>query len=184
MTDAAVLHHITRLPHSRANFKQLVREFGAKGLERTGLETALARLVSRGDLVEIRPGHYVAASETREYAVGRLHMHRDGYGFVIAPRPLPGICGDLYIPKDSANSAMHGDRVVARVVHIDAEGRAEGEILKVLGLEAGVNITVGLPVVRTSVDHGTAFDIAGQGVADERSLVEALRQAADLAPNT
>ncbi len=54
--------------------------------------------------------------------------------------------------------------------------------IKVLGLEAGVNITVGLPMVRTSVDHGTAFDIAGQGVADERSLVEALRQAAELAP--
>ena len=54
--------------------------------------------------------------------------------------------------------------------------------VKVMGLEAGVNITVGLPVVRTSVDHGTAFDIAGQGIADEGSLVEALRQAADLAP--
>ena len=54
--------------------------------------------------------------------------------------------------------------------------------VKVMGLEAGVNITVGLPVVRTSVDHGTAFDIAGTGVADEGSLVEALRQAADLAP--
>lgn len=54
--------------------------------------------------------------------------------------------------------------------------------IKVLGLEDGVNITVGLPVVRTSVDHGTAFDIAGTGVADERSLIEALRQAADLAP--
>ncbi|GLK56663.1 4-hydroxythreonine-4-phosphate dehydrogenase [Methylopila capsulata] len=54
--------------------------------------------------------------------------------------------------------------------------------IKVLGLEAGVNITVGLPVIRTSVDHGTAFDIAGKGIADERSLVEALRQAAELAP--
>jgi 4-hydroxythreonine-4-phosphate dehydrogenase len=54
--------------------------------------------------------------------------------------------------------------------------------IKVLGLEAGVNITVGLPVIRTSVDHGTAFDIAGTGIADERSLVEALRQAVDLAP--
>lgn len=53
--------------------------------------------------------------------------------------------------------------------------------VKVLGLEAGVNITIGLPVVRTSVDHGTAFDIAGTGVADERSLLEALRQAVDLA---
>jgi 4-hydroxythreonine-4-phosphate dehydrogenase len=54
--------------------------------------------------------------------------------------------------------------------------------VKVLGLEAGVNITVGLPFVRTSVDHGTAFDIAGKGIADERSLVEALRQAAALSP--
>jgi 4-hydroxythreonine-4-phosphate dehydrogenase len=54
--------------------------------------------------------------------------------------------------------------------------------VKVLGIEAGVNITVGLPVVRTSVDHGTAFDIAGTGAADERSLLEALRQAAELAP--
>ena len=54
--------------------------------------------------------------------------------------------------------------------------------VKVLGLESGVNITIGLPVVRTSVDHGTAFDIAGTGTADERSMLEALRQAADLAP--
>ncbi|HVT98610.1 MAG TPA: 4-hydroxythreonine-4-phosphate dehydrogenase PdxA [Acidobacteriaceae bacterium] len=54
--------------------------------------------------------------------------------------------------------------------------------VKVLGLESGVNITVGLPVIRTSVDHGTAFDIAGKGVADERSMVEALRQAVELAP--
>ena len=55
--------------------------------------------------------------------------------------------------------------------------------VKVLGLEAGVNITVGLPVIRTSVDHGTAFDIAGTGKADERSLLEALRQAIALAPS-
>jgi 4-hydroxythreonine-4-phosphate dehydrogenase len=56
--------------------------------------------------------------------------------------------------------------------------------VKVLGLEAGVNITVGLPFVRTSVDHGTAFDIAGTGRADERSMVQALRDAVALAPKT
>src|SRR5216684_9173565 len=56
--------------------------------------------------------------------------------------------------------------------------------VKVLGLEAGVNITVGLPFARTSVDHGTAFDIAGTGKADERSLVQALRDAVALAPKT
>ncbi|WP_334171518.1 4-hydroxythreonine-4-phosphate dehydrogenase PdxA [Sinomonas sp.] len=54
--------------------------------------------------------------------------------------------------------------------------------VKVLGIEAGVNITVGLPVIRTSVDHGTAFDIAGKGIADVRSMIEALRQAAEMSP--
>ena len=54
--------------------------------------------------------------------------------------------------------------------------------IKVLGIEAGVNVTFGLPVIRTSVDHGTAFDIAGTGRADERSLIEAIRQAVAPAP--
>jgi 4-phospho-D-threonate 3-dehydrogenase / 4-phospho-D-erythronate 3-dehydrogenase len=53
--------------------------------------------------------------------------------------------------------------------------------VKVLGLDAGVNITVGLPIIRTSVDHGTAFDIAGKGIADEKSLMEAIRQAVEFA---
>jgi 4-hydroxythreonine-4-phosphate dehydrogenase len=53
--------------------------------------------------------------------------------------------------------------------------------VKVLGIEAGVNVTVGLPVIRTSVDHGTAFDIAGTGRVDTRSMVEAMRQATALA---
>jgi 4-hydroxythreonine-4-phosphate dehydrogenase len=56
--------------------------------------------------------------------------------------------------------------------------------VKILGLEAGVNITVGLPVIRTSVDHGTAFDIAGSGTAEAGSMIEALRQAAHLAPRS
>ncbi|GIP29006.1 4-hydroxythreonine-4-phosphate dehydrogenase [Paenibacillus sp. J23TS9] len=54
--------------------------------------------------------------------------------------------------------------------------------VKVLGLDAGVNITVGLPIIRTSVDHGTAFDIAGKGIVEEKSMMEAIRQAVELAP--
>jgi len=46
-----------------------------------------------------------------------------------------------------------------------------------LGLKAGVSITVGLPMIRTSVDHGTAFDNEGTGKADPASLEEAVRQA-------
>ena len=53
--------------------------------------------------------------------------------------------------------------------------------VKYLGVEQGVNVTLGLPLVRTSPDHGTAFDIAGKGVADASSLVEAVRMARKLA---
>jgi 4-hydroxy-L-threonine phosphate dehydrogenase PdxA len=44
-----------------------------------------------------------------------------------------------------------------------------------------VNITLGLPIIRTSVDHGTAFDIAGTGVANPTSMMEALKMAVDFA---
>lgn len=49
--------------------------------------------------------------------------------------------------------------------------------VKYLGVEKGVNVTLGLPLVRTSPDHGTAFDIAGRGQADASSLIEAVRMA-------
>jgi len=53
--------------------------------------------------------------------------------------------------------------------------------LKLLHFSDGVNITLGLPIVRTSVDHGTAYDIAGKGLADEASLKEAINMAIDMA---
>jgi 4-hydroxythreonine-4-phosphate dehydrogenase len=52
---------------------------------------------------------------------------------------------------------------------------------KMLAFDTGVNITLGLPIVRTSVDHGTAFDIAWQGKADPQSLFAAIGVAAELA---
>lgn len=52
--------------------------------------------------------------------------------------------------------------------------------VKYLGVDKGVNVTLGLPLVRTSPDHGTAFDIAGQGIADAASLIEAVRMARTL----
>lgn len=53
--------------------------------------------------------------------------------------------------------------------------------VKLSSFDRGVNVTVGLPIIRTSVDHGTAFDIAGQGTASPRSLLEALRLAIRMA---
>ncbi|MDE2578523.1 MAG: 4-hydroxythreonine-4-phosphate dehydrogenase PdxA [Hyphomicrobiales bacterium] len=54
--------------------------------------------------------------------------------------------------------------------------------IKTIAFETAVNVTLGLPFVRTSPDHGVAFDIAGKGVADPSSLIEALKLAARLAP--
>jgi 4-hydroxythreonine-4-phosphate dehydrogenase len=72
--------------------------------------------------------------------------------------------------------AVRGDfDLVVAMYHDQGHGP-----IKALGLDAGVNVTVGLPVIRTSVDHGTAFDIAGQGKAEEASMVTALEQAIEL----
>ena len=132
MTDQAILDHISSLPHARGNFKQLVRELGAKGANREELEAAIGRLTARGDLLEVRSGQYAVTARSREFAIGRLNMHRDGYGFLISERPIEGITGDIFIPPDSAERAMHGDRVVVRIARIEADGRADGEIVKIL----------------------------------------------------
>ena len=54
--------------------------------------------------------------------------------------------------------------------------------VKTLAFDSGVNVTLGLPFIRTSPDHGTAFDIAGKGIADPSSLIAALKLAARLKP--
>jgi ribonuclease R len=132
MSEAALLEHITRLPHGKANHKQLIRELGARGASREELESLLARLVARGDLIETRAGHFTAVRGNREFAVGRLSMHRDGYGFLISDHPLEGIAGDIYIGADSARGAMHGDRAVVRVGRVAPDGRADGEVIKII----------------------------------------------------
>lgn len=82
------------------------------------------------------------------------------------------------LPADSLfYLAARGDYdLVVAMYHDQGHGP-----VKAMGLEHGVNVTAGLPIVRTSVDHGTAFDIAGTGKADERSMLEALKSAAALA---
>lgn len=81
------------------------------------------------------------------------------------------------IPADSVfNAAIAGKHDVVVVMYHD-----QGHIpIKVHGFEQSVSVNLGLPFLRTSVDHGTAFDIAGRGVADETSMVEAIRLAVSL----
>jgi 4-hydroxythreonine-4-phosphate dehydrogenase len=83
------------------------------------------------------------------------------------------------------------DRTVRRVKSSPKQGYPDAYIAmyhdqglvayKMLAQKTGVNVTIGLPTPRTSVDHGTAFDIAGRGIADDESLLEAYRLAEYLA---
>jgi ribonuclease R len=132
MPVPSLLEHIRKLPRGRASLRQLLRERSRYGETRARLEAELDRLAARGEIVETRPGHYTAIGVGREFAAGRLQAHRDGYAFVTPEPPIAGLRGDIYIPKESAQHAMHGDRVVVRLGRIESDGRASGEILRVL----------------------------------------------------
>jgi len=132
MTDSALLEHIARQPKGRAGLKHLFKELRVKGEDRAAIESTLERLAARGDLIQLPNLHYAATSRSHEYAAGRVSIHRDGYGFLIPDRPIPGVQGDIYIGRDSTRGAMHGDRAIARITHTAAAGRTEGEIWKVL----------------------------------------------------
>jgi 4-hydroxythreonine-4-phosphate dehydrogenase len=86
-----------------------------------------------------------------------------------------------------AHGPFPADTVFVRAVRGEFDGvicmyHDQGLIpLKLLSWEEGVNVTIGLPIIRTSPDHGTAFDIAGQGKADPRSLQAAIALAVDMA---
>ncbi len=127
-----ILEYIRKLPHGRATFKQLLRELPRQGLARPEIDAEIQRLIARGEIVEPRSGQFVAVGSNREYAAGRLNVHRDGFAFVTPEVPIAGLKGDIYIAKEAAARAMHGDRVVVRIGRIEADGRAHGEILRVL----------------------------------------------------
>ena len=80
------------------------------------------------------------------------------------------------VPADTAFTPAAGHRDAVLAMYHD-QGLP---VLKYAGFGAAVNVTLGLPIIRTSVDHGTALDIAGQGIADPGSLRAALEVAASL----
>lgn len=82
------------------------------------------------------------------------------------------------LPPDAAFTTNQRKKFDAIVTLYHDQGHIP---FKMLAFDTGVNVTLGLPIVRTSVDHGTAFDIAWQGKADASSLYSAIKVAADLA---
>ena len=110
-----------------------------------------------------------------------LRFYIDGLGF----RPAVEWARSKGIPVEGPFSpdtlfymAVHKKRFDAVVCMYHDQGHIP---LKLLDFEGAVNVTLGLPIIRTSVDHGTAFDIAGKGIASTESLVRALDFAARLA---
>ncbi|MBV9224134.1 MAG: VacB/RNase II family 3'-5' exoribonuclease [Acidobacteriaceae bacterium] len=131
--DRTLLEHIRALPHSRATYKQLVRELRLVGENRDTLEEALDRLTEKGLLVELRSGHFIATGPESDYLTGRLSIHRDGFGFLIPDHSTGQQAGgDVFLPPNEAEKGMHGDRALVHVVRRSSEGRAEGEIIRIL----------------------------------------------------
>jgi 4-hydroxythreonine-4-phosphate dehydrogenase len=84
-------------------------------------------------------------------------------------------------PGDTMFDAGYLETVDAFIAMYHDQGLAP---FKFVSFGGGVNVTLGLPIIRTSVDHGTALDIAGKGIADSGSMLEALRLAYQLAVNS
>jgi ribonuclease R len=137
LSDSAILKKIAQQPKHAAGFKQLARELGLRGEQRRELNDRLDRLVSGGQLLKVDSDRYAfpSSSTGRNMIVGRLSMHRDGYGFVLPdPKSLgdrfKNLAGDIFIPPPFIGNAMHGDQVLVEVGTIRSDGRAEGRIIR------------------------------------------------------
>src|SRR5713226_9978776 len=141
LSDSTILKHIARQPKRSAGFKQLVRELGLHGSTRGELEQHLQKLVASGQLIQMNSDRYALPQSAADKAgknavVGRLTMHRDGFGFVIpdssslSPHLKSLLSGDIFIPPHLIGNAMHGDRVLVDISAVRPDGRAEGRIVR------------------------------------------------------
>src|SRR3954454_20571776 len=143
LTEEQILHYVFKQPKHMAGFKQLIHDMGLKGKDRRTLQQLLRDLTRRRKLIAIgkeRWGLPTSASN-QDLVVGRLRMHRDGYGFVIPePGSLPQraqgkLQGDIFVPPPEVGNAMHGDQVLVEMGRIRHDGRAEGRIVRVMERE-------------------------------------------------
>ncbi|HEY0110242.1 MAG TPA: 4-hydroxythreonine-4-phosphate dehydrogenase PdxA [Fibrella sp.] len=106
-------------------------------------------------------------SEENEIIIPLINELRQKGQLIYGPFPADGFFGTRSYRKYDAVLAMYHDQGLIP--------------FKAIAFEEGVNFTAGLPAVRTSPDHGTAYDIAGKGLADETSMVQAIYTACDVA---
>jgi 4-phospho-D-threonate 3-dehydrogenase / 4-phospho-D-erythronate 3-dehydrogenase len=166
------LFHVTTHVSLRRAIELLTRE---RILEVLRLAASFARTLGN-------PGERIGVAGLNPHA-GESRLFGDEDADIIEPAvraaQAEGINAVGPVPADALMpAAVRGDYKLIIACYHD-QGHAP---FKAVYGDAGVNITAGLPVVRVSVDHGTAFDIAGKGVAREASLVLATERAAALVP--
>ena len=136
------------------------------GALRDALGVARPRLAVLGLNPHAGDGGVLGAEERDVLAPALARLRAAGID-ATGPFPADAFFGRAAWTRSDAVVAMYHDQGLAP--------------FKALAQGAGVNVTLGLPIVRTSPDHGTAFDVAGQGVADPSSMVAAIRMAASMA---
>jgi len=128
------------------SLRELARKANTQGHQRQALKKNLRRLQERGQVAEVKGGRFMLAERKRAQEEkrkghepvrsgqaaaskaeirGRLVAHRDGYGFVIPEKPIPGMEGDVFIPPNAIGEGMHGDRVRVQL-HEGRRGRRGG----------------------------------------------------------
>lgn len=131
----------------------------------------------------------LTAGTAPRIAVSSLNPHAGEHGLfgdeeirIITPAVEMTRAEGLDVHGPFPNDTLYYHALAGEFDAVVAMYHDQGHIaLKTVGFRRAVNVTLGLPIIRTSVAHGTAFDIAWQGVADPSSLIEAVRVAARLA---
>src|SRR5204863_3686056 len=111
---------------------ELAKALGRKSGVRMGLSQALRDLERAGEIARIRKNRYVLPPAA-DLIAGKLHIHQAGYGFLISEKPGES---DIFIAAENTGTAMHGDRVVARMSQDESypriKGRQEGRVIRIL----------------------------------------------------
>src|ERR1700675_1754524 len=151
-----------QLRNGPASLEDLSRSLQVKKSSRRALLQMLAKLKKRGLVEELSHGRFLLHQTprpqhtsskprpssqppadnfpqhktfSRDEIKGRLVLHQDGYGFVVPDIAIPNLDGDLFIPRDFVEDAMHGDHVIARIARLSGQSgarRAEGRIIRVV----------------------------------------------------
>ena len=128
-------------PDQSRDLRELMRELSAASADRHRLATVLEKLVASGELVRDGKGKYRLAASGGS-AIGRLALHRDGYGFVAADDGGE----DIFVPARYLGECMNGDRVEVTIVRRGRFGKREGRVVRII--ERGERTVVG--TLRTS----------------------------------